>query len=97
MHIESHIDPACYLMALGNLKPSKNKVEDLEEFLQDEYEYYDDKILVFSVTSREKNYEEWVNMARTYPGGTVTTTERKLYNGRKYTVYYCTLPLTPQL
>lgn len=53
-------------------------------------------ILMVSVTSRERNHQEFLDIARDYPGATITTTPRN--NGRDlYTVYCLLFPATPQL
>ena len=52
-------------------------------------------MLTYSVTSKEKNYEEWLDLAELTPGGTVCGTIRNKGKDTEYWVYYCCVPLKP--
>jgi hypothetical protein len=51
-----------------------------------------DIILTYSVTDQEDNYKEWVEVAQTIPGATVTVIDR----GNRF-CYFCCVPTVPNM
>ena len=98
----------CYVILVEETHiDAKNIAQQLESQLKeclDEYNWQDiysgnnnseETMLQFSVTSREKNYEEWLDIAESVPGSTICMTQRKRNSLKPYYVYFCCVPLDP--
>jgi hypothetical protein len=55
-----------------------------------------ESLVMVSVTSVEKNHQDWLQIAQDYPGAHITEIIRRADNNSKYTVYNLLFPGTPQ-
>lgn len=86
----------CYLKVLEGIS-SNVKPEHVPAFLEVAcQEVGDDSILMWSVTSCEKYYQEWLDAVSMYPGATITSMVRGAGPDHRRTVYCCLVPTTPQ-
>jgi hypothetical protein len=92
----------CYLIPVtstfGTELPEGVSIGQMLELFAQGTDSPEEKSFIFSVTSQELNYKEWLEVAEGVPGAVVYPSERKEHrSGLMYTTYLCVVPLIPRI